>query len=99
MSVTVFDPDGDTVKYLQAMADGHVFDLSDPTEGLTGDESTQDLLRLAIGREQDAIVFFLGMKDMVPGSLGKDKIDAIIREEMHHVVILTKELAGETALS
>jgi len=99
MSVTVFDPDGDTVKYLQAMADGHVFDLSDPTEGLTGDESTQDLLRLAIGREEDAIVFFLGMKDMVPGGLGKDKIDAIIREEMHHVVILTKEIAGESALS
>ena len=99
MSVTVFDPDGDTVKYLQAMANGHVFDLSDPSEGLTGNESTHDLLRSAIGREEDAIVFFLGMKGMVPGSLGKDKIDAIIKEEMRHVVMLTKELAGETGLS
>jgi rubrerythrin len=73
--------------------------LSDPTEGLTGNESTQDLLRFAVGREEDAIVFFLGMKDMVPGGLGKDRIDAIIKEEMHHVVILTKELAGEANLS
>ena len=29
MAVTVFDPEGDAGRYLRAMADGHVFDLSD----------------------------------------------------------------------
>ena len=96
MAVTVFDPDGDSAKYLRAMADGHVFDISDPSEKLTGNESSMDVLRTAIGLEEDSIVFYLGMKDMVPGSLGKDKIDDIIKEEMRHVVILTNQLADRT---
>ena len=50
---------------------------------------------MAIGLEQDSIVFYLGMKDMVAGSLGKDRIDGIIKEEMYHVVTLAKPLAGE----
>jgi rubrerythrin len=92
MAVTVFDPDDQTAQYLQAMADGHVFDLSDPSIKLTGDETLGEILRTAIGREEDAIVFFLGMKDMVSGGLGKDKIDGIIKEEMGHVVMLSKQL-------
>jgi len=93
MGVTVFDPEGEAVKYLQAMANGHVFDLSDPSEKLTGNESKVDVFRTAVGLEEDSIVFYLGMKDLVPGSLGKNRIDGIIREEMSHVVILTQELA------
>jgi len=95
MAVTVFDPEGDAGRYLRAMADGHVFDLSDPSEKLAGDESREDVLHMAIGLEQDSIVFYLGMKDMVAGSLGKDRIDGIIKEEMYHVVTLAKLLAGE----
>ena len=95
MAVTVFDPDGEAGRYLRAMADGHVFDISDPSEKLTGTESREDVLRTAIGLEQDSIVFYLGMKEMVPGSLGKDRIDDVIKEEMRHVVVLTKLLVGE----
>ena len=60
---------------------------------MTGDESIEDILRLAIGREKDSIVFFLGMKDLVSEKLGKDRIDGIIREEMNHITILSKKIS------
>jgi rubrerythrin len=77
------------------MADGRVFDVrSNPAEKLSGKESLKDIVQFAIGMEKDSIVFYLGVKDMVPSALGKDKIDAIIREEMRHITILSKELSA-----
>ena len=90
----VFDPEGEAGLYLRAMADGHIFDVrANPGEDLTGEESMEDIFRLAIGREKDSVVFYVGMKDMVSERLGKDKIDGIIKEEMSHVTILSRELA------
>ena len=90
----VSDPSGEAGLYLQALASGYVFDANaDPTESMTGDESIEDILRLAIGREKDSIVFFLGMKDLVSEKLGKDRIDGIIREEMNHITILSKKIS------
>ena len=90
----VFDPEGEAGLYLQAMADGHIFDVrEDPGESLTGEESLADIYQSAIGREKDAVIFFLGMKDMVSERLGKDKIDGIIKEEMGHVTALSRQLA------
>ena len=90
----VFDPEGEAGLYLRAMADGHVFNTrKDLAETLTGQESIEDILKMAIGREKDSVIFYLGMKDMVSEKLGKDKIDGIIKEEMGHVTILSKELA------
>jgi rubrerythrin len=89
-----FDPDGEVGLYLQAMADGHIFDTrKDLAESLTGQETTEDILIMAIGREKDSVVFYTGMKDMVSEKLGKDKINGIIREEMGHVTSLSNELA------
>ena len=34
------------------------------------------------------------MKDLVPESLGKDRMDAIIKEEMGHIKILSQKLAA-----
>lgn len=91
----VFDPEGQAALYLRAMADGHVFDMRvDPSERLTGEETMEDVLQTAIGLEKDSIVFYLGMKEMVPKKLGKDKIDDIIKEEMSHITMLSKELAA-----
>jgi len=91
----VFDPQGETAAYLKALADHRVFDVSvDPSKRLTGRESAEEIIRLALGAEKDSIVFYLGMKDMVSARQGKDKIDAIIKEEMSHITILTRELAA-----
>ena len=90
----VFDPDNEIALYLQAMANGHVFDLKkDPSGQLTGTESVEDILKLAIGAEKDSIVFYLGLKDFVSVKAGKDKVEAIIKEEMGHIAILNRKMA------
>ena len=86
-----FDPDNEAALYLQAMADGNVF-KSDPSESLSGNESILDILKTAIGLEKDSIIFYTSMKDVVPKTAGKEKVDAIIKEEIGHVVDLTKQL-------
>ena len=92
---TVADPYGEAVWYLQAMAGGQLFDVkADPSELLTGKETMEEILRTAIGLEKDSIVFYLGMKDIVPEELGKPRVDAIIKVEMGHIAALTKALAS-----
>lgn len=90
---TVFDPQGEAALYLQAMADGNVFDTkADPSAAITGEEPLADILRVAIGLEKDSIVFYLGLKDLVPPEWGKGKMDRIIREEMAHITLLNEKL-------
>jgi len=90
---TALGPDDENIAYLRAWADGHVFDVrKDPAERLTGKEKVEDALILAMGMEKDSIVFYLGMKDVVPLRLGRDQIDRIIREEMVHLASLSRAL-------
>jgi len=90
-----FDPDGEAALYLQAMADGKVFDTrGDPSERLTGDETFRDVLTTAIGLEKDSIVFYLAMKGMVPQARGRGKMDDIIKEEMSHIRILSEKMVA-----
>ena len=81
--------------YLQAMADGSVFDMrADPTTKLTGNETLEDVLRTAISMENESILFYLGMKESVPPDLGGARLEGIIKEEMGHVVTLSRRLAA-----
>jgi len=90
-----FDPEHESSLYLRAMADGNVFDIrADPAELLTGKQTKKEIFKLAIGQEKNSIVFYLGLKEMVPQSLGKDKIDQIIKEEMGHIGLLNREMAA-----
>lgn len=84
---TTFDPEGESERYLRALADTRVFYEKNviPT-------SLEDILKFAITIEKDSIVFYLGMKDIVPDHLGKQKLDDIIKEEMSHVNLLSMEL-------
>jgi rubrerythrin len=92
---TALDPYGEAALYLRGMADGHVFDVrADPAKRLTGKETRGEILRTAIGLEKDSIVFYLGIKEMVPERLGKHRVDAIIKEEMGHIAVLSKELSS-----
>ena len=72
---TVFDPSGEGVLYLHALADTRVFfekeiDLS----------SMEGILKTAIEAEKDSIIFYLGMKAVVPENLGKNRIENIFRK-------------------
>ncbi|MCS7174806.1 rubrerythrin [Pseudothermotoga sp.] len=87
------DPQGEAAAYLRAMVSGKVFDPKlDPTKRFKDIKSVSELLRIAIDIEKDSIIFYLGLKEMVPQGLGKDKIEFIVREEMSHVAILSDML-------
>ena len=96
---TLFDPEGESAQYLRALADLRVFDGNADedfafSEDLAEEERMKRALRAAIDLEKESIVFYQGMKEFVPESLGKNKIDDIIKEEMKHVRILTNQLVS-----
>jgi len=84
---TVFDPEGESALYLRALADTRVFFKKE-----IDTTSLKEILKAALTAEKDSIVFYLGMKDLVPEKLGKDKIDHIIREEMGHIKLIGGKL-------
>ena len=92
------DPYGEVEMYLSALVDDYDFDINqDPEKFFTGQESLDEIFRTAIGLEKDSIAFYLGLKELVPASMGGERIDAIVREEMKHIVWLSekkKELLG-----
>ena len=94
---TIFDPEGESVQYLRALADLRVF-AGDAGEdfafsaNLPEEEKMKKAFEAAIGIEKESIVFYQGMKDFVPEGLGKNKIDDIIKEEMKHISILSNKL-------
>ncbi len=89
----VFDPDGEAQMYLRVMADGHVFNLrADPAEKLAHVETAEDLLKMAMGVERDSIAFYVGLRESVSRSAGRDKVERIIKEEMKHIAILNERL-------
>ncbi len=86
---TVFDPQGETLGYLKALADSKVF-----FEKTIDTDSMEGILKEAITAEKDSILFYLGLKDVVPEALGKSRIEQVIKEEMSHINLLTKELVA-----
>ena len=89
----VFDPNNEVGMYLRAMVERKVFDVkTDPCEPLTGCEPPQDILNSAIGLEEDSLVFYLGREEYVPTQSGKDKVRAIIKQEMGYNVLLNNKL-------
>jgi rubrerythrin len=95
---TTFDPEGEASLYLQAMADERGFEgKRSRTEMLTGKESSRELLEIAIEAEKNSILYYVGLKTLVPEGAGKDKVEAIIREEVSHAAELRKYLAATHA--
>ena len=89
----VFDPYDEVSQYLTAMADTMGGEGSPSVaDSLTGNETLEEILRTAVGLEKDAILFYLGIKDLIPSQSGQDRIDEIIREERRHVVQLSNLL-------
>ncbi|NQU39138.1 MAG: ferritin family protein [Lentisphaerae bacterium] len=89
-SMDLYDEGG---QYLAAVADGHHVEGSPSvTATLTGNETLEEILRMAIGLEKDAVLFYIGLKDVVPEGLGREKVDFIIAEEKQHLVTLSEEL-------
>ena len=88
-------PDNKAALYLQTMVYGKVFGV-DPSAVLASTKGMEDILTTAIGLEKDSIVFYLSMKQVVPSLAGKEKLDAIIEEEIGHIVDLENQLEATT---
>ena len=88
-TLLVFDPEDENALYLKALADTRVFfKKKKPGNDMT------EILKSGIQTEKDSIVFYLGMKEMVPEKYGKSRINDIIKEEMGHIRMLSKELVA-----
>ena len=87
---TTFDPEDEAAQYLNALAETRVFFEKElnPTNMI-------DILKAAVMAEKDSIIFYLGMMDLVPDKMGKDKINDIIKEEMAHIKLLSNRLARQ----
>jgi rubrerythrin len=88
-SSTVFDPQDESSQYLAAMADTHGGEGSPAAaEALTGNESILEIIDIAIWLEKESILFYIGLKDLVPPKFGQDRLNKIIGQEQKHVVQL-----------
>ena len=97
---TVFDPKEELTLYLNAMADAHGGEGDpDVAESFTGRESMAEIVAIAVGLEKESILFYVGIKDLVPPKFGRDKIDTIIKEETLHVAQLKGFLKKTEAMS
>jgi len=89
----VFEQEGDAVAYLRAMTDTLKFDRWSEGPSLWVERGTlSGLLHTAIELEKDSIAFFLGLKEMLTEEGDKVRVEAIIKEEMRHVVDLSRKL-------
>lgn len=88
------DPSNQAAAYLRVVADGNVFDYrKDPSRLLTGEQTMEDIFGIALGMEKESVVFYTGIKAMVPERLGSERVDDIIAEELTHITLISKQLA------
>lgn len=94
----LYDPHKEAYQFLVLMADRYVFNPeAAPEEILSDGMEPEAILRGAIEREKDSIIFYEGIKVMVPHKYGGDRVDEIIAQEMGHILVLNRELAKVTA--
>ncbi len=90
---TVFDPDNQSVLYLQAMADARGYEGKiTPMKELTGSETPKEILETALNSEKESVLFYFGLKELVPVKAGRDKVEAIVIEELGHITTLLNKL-------
>ena len=89
----VYDPDNQAALYLQTMAQSHGYEgRISPRQQLSGNETTKEILEIALNSEKESVVFYFGLKSFVPARAGRDKVEAIIVEELSHITTLLKKL-------
>jgi rubrerythrin len=87
----VVDADDEATLYLRAAADGKVF-APDPSRDLSGSESIKDILTIAVALEKDAVIFYQNMRGAASKVIRIESLDAIIKEEIGHILDLIGQL-------
>lgn len=92
-TTTTYDPDNEAALYLKTMADAKGWEgRISPTQKFTGKESMKEVVEIALNAEKESVVFYYGLKSMVPEEAGRDKIEQIIMEELSHIRTLLEYL-------
>jgi rubrerythrin len=86
-----FDADSEAAIYLRNFAAGQIFDMTKGMEVLPG-TPLPEVLQFALQRERDSVVFFLGLKEMMPVDDKRSLVDTIIKQEMGHIALLGRRL-------
>lgn len=90
-----YDPDEMAAAYIKTFTDGKVFNLKkNMCDELSAATTLRDVLTMAVQAERNSILFYTGIKQIVPQALGQETIEKIIIEEMKHVVSLSDKLAS-----
>jgi rubrerythrin len=80
----------DYYAYMNALASEHVFTKANTGESTAKSiKSDKEAIEKAIGFEKDSIIFYEGMKRVVPDE-GKKTVDALINQEQDHLRKLTR---------
>ena len=82
---------GENLSDAQVIAGLAVFGIRPkPSDMLSGRENEADIIRVAIEREKDSIVFYTGLKGFAPSEENIKIINSIIEEELEHIRILNR---------
>lgn len=81
---TVFDPNNEAAEYCRSFAQMQKLFAND-----VDFNDMLSILKFAINKEKDAIIFYSKIKEFVPTAEGSAKLQQIIEEEESHVRILT----------
>ena len=89
----LFATDNQVALYLTNMADNRGGEhIKSPLERISGNETIKEILEIAIDGEKASMLFYTGLKELVPNSANKDQIEGIIKEEFSHLVALNLNL-------
>jgi len=89
-----YDPESEVGQYLDAMADAGVFHQDAEPAALVAGKSTRQILEMALGFEKDSILFYLGLQSSLCNVANKERLDAVLKEEMSHVALIRGQLEG-----
>lgn len=88
-----FDPYDEGALYLDAVADAHGGEGTlSVIDSLTPGMTLESILSTAVEMEKKSILFYLGLRSMVPSETDLGHVDRIINEEKSHIVTLTAKL-------
>jgi rubrerythrin len=88
-----FDPDNYILSNPEVMAGLTWFGTKrSGGRALTGKESKEEIIRDAIKRANEVIIFYQGLKDFARDPASEDTIDKIIKEENQQIRLLMEEL-------
>lgn len=87
----------DKTAYIESMVDDFVFDLDSEDEAALFKAPKEHVLRAAIGKEKESIVFYNFLMEFARDEKGRVEIKNIISEELKHITTLRMALGMENA--